>query len=238
MMQKKLLLLSLTLPLLGGNIISLQYKGVEAEVLGIKGSKSVQTIEREIDPECLNVPIDDETIWQGRYAASDVPEVCKAEFVSSVGQIQPMKIDPEVETFGELEVLDFIEKMQKNSDMLLIDSRHEDFYRNRTIPGAVNLPHVYISQPNSFPKEYLKALAKLGVKIENRDYHFDNVKTIAVFCNASWCAQSPQMIKSLLKIGYPPNKIKWYRGGMQDWLALNMTSRSKDQTNALGRSIQ
>lgn len=112
-MQKKLLLLSLTLPLLGGNIISLQYKGVETKVLGAQGSTGFQTIEREIDPACLNVPIDDETIWQGKYAASDVPKACKAEFVSSVGQIQPMKIDAEIETFGELEVLDFIEKMQK-----------------------------------------------------------------------------------------------------------------------------
>ena len=228
-MQKKWLLLSLTLPLLGSNIISLQYKGVEAEIEGSNGDKRLLTIEREIDPACLNVPIDDETIWQGKYAASDVPNVCKSEFVSSVGQIQPMRIDPEVETFGELEVLDFIEKMQKNSEMLLIDSRSEDFYSKRTIPGAINLAHIYLSEPNTFPEEYLKALAQLGVKIENKVYRFDNVKTIAVFCNASWCAQSPQMIKSLLKIGYPPSKIKWYRGGMQDWLALNMTSRSNHQ---------
>ncbi|MBD3790766.1 MAG: rhodanese-like domain-containing protein [Campylobacterales bacterium] len=228
-MQKKWLLLSLTLPLLGSNIISLQYKGVEAEVMGVNGTKTLQTIEREIDPACLNVSIDDETIWQGKYAASEVPNVCKAEFVSSVGQIQPMRIDPEVETFGELEVLDFIEKMQKNPSMLLIDSRNEDSYSNRTIPGAVNLPHTYLSEPNTFPEEYLNALVQLGVKIENKVYRFDNVKTITVFCNASWCAQSPQMIKSLLKIGYPPDKIKWYRGGMQDWLALNMTSRSNHQ---------
>ena len=228
-MQKNLLLLSLTLPLLGGNIISLQYRGVQTQIVEANGTRTFQTIEREIDPACLHVPINDETVWQGRYAASDVPKACKAEFVSSVGQIQPIKIDPEVDTFGELEVLDFIEKMQNNSDMLLIDSRNEDSYSNRTIPGAVNLPHLYISHPGSFPEEYLKALEKLGVKIENKVYHFGNVKTIAVFCNASWCAQSSQMIKSLLRIGYPPGKIKWYRGGMQDWLALNMTSRSKKQ---------
>ena len=32
------------------------------------------------------------------------------------------------------------------------------------------------------------------------------------------------MIKQLLKIGYPAEKIKWYRGGMQSWLGLGMTS--------------
>jgi len=32
------------------------------------------------------------------------------------------------------------------------------------------------------------------------------------------------MIRTLLLIGYPPNKIKWYQGGMDDWLGMNMTS--------------
>jgi hypothetical protein len=32
------------------------------------------------------------------------------------------------------------------------------------------------------------------------------------------------MIFALLKIGYPHEKLKWYRGGMQDWLGSGMTS--------------
>jgi len=31
------------------------------------------------------------------------------------------------------------------------------------------------------------------------------------------------MIKGLLKIGYPPHKILWYRGGMQDWESLGLS---------------
>ena len=49
---------------------------------------------------------------------------------------------------------------------------------------------------------------------------FDNAKTVVMFCNGPWCGQSPTNIKGLLKIGYPANKIKWYRGGMQDWEVL------------------
>jgi hypothetical protein len=32
------------------------------------------------------------------------------------------------------------------------------------------------------------------------------------------------MIRVLLELGYPAEKIKWYRGGMQSWLGLSMTS--------------
>jgi hypothetical protein len=43
-----------------------------------------------------------------------------------------------------------------------------------------------------------------------------------LFCNV-WCGQSPNNIKSLLKIGCPAHKIKWYRGGMQHWATLGLT---------------
>jgi hypothetical protein len=29
---------------------------------------------------------------------------------------------------------------------------------------------------------------------------------------------------NLLKFGYPPHKLKWYRGGMQDWEILGLTT--------------
>jgi rhodanese-related sulfurtransferase len=36
--------------------------------------------------------------------------------------------------------------------------------------------------------------------------------------------RSPTTIKGLLKIGYPAHKILWYRGGMQDWESLGLTT--------------
>jgi rhodanese-related sulfurtransferase len=35
------------------------------------------------------------------------------------------------------------------------------------------------------------------------------------------------MVKALLVIGYPPKKMKWYRGGMQSWLGAGLTSTRK-----------
>jgi hypothetical protein len=45
-----------------------------------------------------------------------------------------------------------------------------------------------------------------------------------MFCNGMWCGQSPNNILNLLKFGYPADKIKWYRGGMQDWEILGLTT--------------
>jgi hypothetical protein len=38
-----------------------------------------------------------------------------------------------------------------------------------------------------------------------------------------WCGQSPTNIRQLLSMGYPADKLKWYRGGMQDWQILGLT---------------
>ncbi len=224
-MKELLPFILLTLPLLGeGNIASLQYKGVKVEITDENGTNKTYTIEREIDPKCLYVAIEDDTIWKNKYASSEVPKECKAEFVTSVGQIQPIHINDEVETYGELEVLNFIEQTQCQPNLLLIDSRKEGSYRHKTIPGAINIPFEHISKPNSFPDEYLRELKLLGVKISDKTYDFSGAKIVVIFCNGSWCAQSPNMIKSLLEIGYPPQKIKWYRGGMQDWLAVGFST--------------
>ena len=55
-------------------------------------------------------------------------------------------------------------------------------------------------------------------------FDFSKAKTLVMFCNGMWCGQSPANIKTLLKYGYPPEKIKWYRGGMQDWEILGLST--------------
>ena len=34
----------------------------------------------------------------------------------------------------------------------------------------------------------------------------------------------PESMKELIAIGYPEEKLKWYRGGMQSWLSLGLTT--------------
>ena len=50
--------------------------------------------------------------------------------------IEPFSVSDNVETFGELEVLDFLEKKKG----LFIDARLENWYLKSAIPGAVNIP--------------------------------------------------------------------------------------------------
>ncbi|HEB77112.1 MAG TPA: rhodanese-like domain-containing protein, partial [Methylothermaceae bacterium] len=38
-----------------------------------------------------------------------------------------------------------------------------------------------------------------------------------------------QVIQLLISLGYPADKIKWYRGGMQAWLSLGLTTEKPEQ---------
>lgn len=199
-----------------------QYTGVEVKYEGEK-----ITLEREIDPKCINITISSENIWEGSYANRDIPKECKATFVTSVGQIQPISIHPDVETYGEMEVMHFFKKMQNDKNLLLVDTRDEPWFVYRTIPGAVNIPHDYISKPKVYSEEFHTALEILGIEIIKGKYSFKHAKTVVLFCNGAWCSQSPKMIQNLMALGYPAKKLKWYRGGMHDWLTLSMTSTHK-----------
>lgn len=186
------------------------------------------TVTRNVDDKCNKIGIKNDTFWVENYANLSVPEACKSTFITTAGKtIFPMHIHEKIETYAEPEVLAFIEQMQKNNDMLLIDCRDEEWYDYRTIPGAINIHYLYLLKGDIFTEEYNNALATLGIKGMTKPYDFSQVKTILVFCNGAWCSQSPKMIQALMDLGYPPEKIKWYRGGMDDWLGLSMTSTQK-----------
>lgn len=140
--------------------------------------------------------------------------------------IKPIKLAEGVETIGELEMLDFLVAASKpNSDILVIDSRTPDWVAKGTIPGSVNLPWTLLKEGTSDPITIAEILEhRFGAINEDELWDFSKVKTLVLYCNGMWCGQSPQNIMTLLKYGYPANKIKWYRGGMQNWHALGLTT--------------
>jgi len=140
--------------------------------------------------------------------------------------IQPSVLAPGVETIAEVEVLDYLKRMNGGDDsILVIDSRTPDWVKRGTIPGATNIPWTTLNISKSDPFTIVDTLEKhFNVKAQEDLYDFSNAKTLVMFCNGMWCGQSPNNIKSLLKIGYPSHKIKWYRGGMQDWTILGLTT--------------
>ena len=56
------------------------------------------------------------------------------------------------------------------------------------------------------------------------NWSFEQAKTLVLFCNGPWCDQSPQAINGLMSYGYPANKLKYYRGGMNLWRLFGLTT--------------
>jgi rhodanese-related sulfurtransferase len=141
--------------------------------------------------------------------------------------IQPATLAPGVETIAEREVIDYIAKMSGgDSSILVVDSRTPDWVKKGTIPGAVNLPWTKLNPAKGAdPISILEIMEEqFGVTESEGLLNFSEAKTLVMFCNGMWCGQSPNNIKNLLKFGYPAHKIKWYRGGMQDWEILGLST--------------
>jgi rhodanese-related sulfurtransferase len=110
------------------------------------------------------------------------------------GRIQPMQLHREVPTIGEREVVEHLV-----AGLPLMDTRkHEDFAVS-TIPGAVHLPH----------EELDEAVALVDPSV-----------VTALFCNGPQCPVTPKVVRALLNAGHPPAMLRYYRGGMHDWLTL------------------
>jgi len=141
--------------------------------------------------------------------------------------IQPGQLGDGVETIGELELIAYVEKMSAGDDsILLVDSRTPDWASKGTIPGAINLPWTKLNPAKGADPISISEIlgGQFGAKEMEGLWDFSDAKILVLFCNGMWCGQSPNNIKNLMRFGYPANKIKWYRGGMQDWEILGLTT--------------
>ena len=154
------------------------------------------------------------------------PEYAKTSRKCPPFCVQPSELAPGVKTIAELEVLHFLRQISDgDASMLVIDSRTPAWVEKGIIPGTVNIPWDTLDIGKSDPAAVQGILeSQLGAKRRDGFWNFDKAKTLVLFCNGSWCGQSPTTIKGLLKIGYPAHKILWYRGGMQDWEGLGLTT--------------
>lgn len=141
--------------------------------------------------------------------------------------IQPSTLAPGVETIGEVEMIDYARRMSEGDDsIVVIDSRTPDWVGRGTIPSAINVPWTSLNPAQGATPFDIASIMKetFGVAESEGLFNFANAKTAVMFCNGMWCGQSPNNIMNLLKFGYPAHKIKWYRGGMQDWEILGLTT--------------
>lgn len=156
--------------------------------------------------------------------------------------VNPLEVKDGVATVGELDVINFRETALYEGEGVLIDTRTSDWYRKETIPGSVNIPFTVFERPADDP-ELVAVLKQLGAKQRGRvnvimrtlekaglfdgdrktaDWDFSSASTLLLWCNGPWCDQSPRAIRALLDLGYPADKLSYYRGGMQMWQTLGL----------------
>ena len=141
--------------------------------------------------------------------------------------IQPSILAPGVETIGEVEMIGYLQKMANgDKTILVVDSRTPDWVKKGTIPGAVNIPWTKLNPAKGADPISIGEIMQDQFNVSESEglWNFDDAKTLVMFCNGMWCGQSPNNIMNLLKFGYPAHKIKWYRGGMQDWEILGLST--------------
>ncbi len=141
--------------------------------------------------------------------------------------IQPAVLAPGVETIAELEMLDYLKRMSEGDDsIVVIDSRTPAWVAKGTIPGAINIPWTSLNPAKGADPISIGEILENKFNARNLEglWDFREARTLVMFCNGMWCGQSPTNIKTLLGFGYPSHKIKWYRGGMQNWEILGLTT--------------
>jgi rhodanese-related sulfurtransferase len=136
--------------------------------------------------------------------------------------IQPFQPIKGIETVSELDVIDFIKDTLPTNKGILIDARMPKWNRAGSIPGSTNIPFSVLTP--STKVSYGKILGLLGAKKEGNKWTFKNAQSLLVFDNGPWCQQGLRAMQNLVKIGYPKSKILYYRGGMQYWQILGLTT--------------
>ncbi|CAA6801171.1 MAG: Unknown protein [uncultured Sulfurovum sp.] len=137
--------------------------------------------------------------------------------------IQPYQPVDGIETISELDVIEFIKNDISENDGLMIDARMQRWHVEGTIPGAMNIPFTMFSSDSTNSK--IEEIFKLfGGTKEDIHWNFNKSKRLIIFDNGPWCQQGVRAMKHLVSLGFPKSKIRYYRGGMQYWQILGLTT--------------
>jgi rhodanese-related sulfurtransferase len=171
-----------------------------AEPVMLRPGEPSVTVDTPDGPFVIEREQDNDAVIEGEWAqiARPCPPFC----------IQPMTPAEDVETVGELELLDALQ----DPDVTVIDSRTYDWWKGGTIPGAVSLPY----------NQIVDRLDELGCEPDFDGWDCTEPRQVVLFCNGLWCGQSPTAIRAMMAEGYPPDRIRYYRGGMQSWRMLGL----------------
>lgn len=125
------------------------------------------------------------------------PDADTAVVDTTWGHLQPHAPVPGVETVGELELIELLDGGAE-----LVDTRVTDSRSGTTLPGARHVPHDAIDR--------LEPTAAVRI----------------LFCNGPQCGQTPDALRTLERSGYPLEKLRYYRGGLHDWVTLGLPTEA------------
>ena len=158
--------------------------------------------------------------------------------------VNPLNIEHGVATVAELEVVKFMETAMPGGHGVMIDARTAGWYQKGTIPGSVNIPFTVFEKSADDP-ELVEVLERLGAKQRDKvsvlirslekaglfdgdektdTWDFSEARQLLLWCNGPWYGQSPRAIRALISLGYPVEKLHYYRGGMQMWQSLGLST--------------
>ncbi len=195
------------------------------------------------------IPVEAGTELDQAQYSQDMDDAIDDSFVSNSRPCPPFCVNPlnvadGVDTVAEIEVIKFMETLIYNGDGVMIDARTTSWHNKGTIPGSINIPFTVFEKPVD-DTELVAVLKRLGAKqrdgvnmvmrslekvglfngnSKTDSWDFSEARQLLIWCNGPWCGQSPRAIQALVKLGYPTEKLHYYRGGMQMWQSLGLAT--------------
>ena len=200
-----------------GKLLSLSFIFVSLNGVEVNIKEGLPYIDIDIDGESVRI----ERIQDTKHKLKNsYTKTSRPAPPFTIQAYQPIK---GINTIGELDVIDFILKDVNNNTGVLVDARMPKWYRAGTIPGAINLPFSILSIKDNNP--FISQIFELfGAEKVKDKWNFSDAQTILIFDNGPWCQQGVRAMKNLVRLGYPKSKILYYRGGMQYWQILGLTT--------------
>lgn len=170
-----------------------------------------------VSAEDLALPVTIETA-RGRIEVTAAPIDHSALPAASClpGCVLPATIG-NVTTLTEAEVLAFLTNDLASGGGVVIDPRLPEAHAMGALPGAVNLPLPTLARDNPYLGDVLRALGAAAAG-EAGTYDFSAAKVLLIHGNGPWADEGAGAVQALLDLGYPADKLRFYRGGIRDWM--------------------
>ena len=142
--------------------------------------------------------------------------------------VTPFSPHPDISTVGEIE----LQHLQSSGDVLMVDVRRRKIINQTgSIPGAVSIPFYEIGlRYGADPVLHENHLERFGIRLrDGRTPDFSNAGKLLFYDNGVWDGAALRNLRTLLGLGYPPEKLYWYRGGMSDWLIAGLPVTKGDR---------